>query len=89
MRFPRSIDRIPASSARLTARAVYACAHTYRLTAGLVHHRAQLVHRVLHGVDPVGRRGDTAGGHHLDVMAALAQLVAGRGAHRVNPVGDP
>ena len=33
MRLPCSIDRIPAASARFTARAVYACAATYRLQA--------------------------------------------------------
>jgi hypothetical protein len=55
---------------------------------GLLDNRAQLPHRVLGGIDPVGGRRDAAGSHYFDVVAAFTQFVAGGGAHRVHAVGD-
>jgi hypothetical protein len=53
-----------------------------------LHHRGDLRHRVLGGVDSVGGRGHAAGGHDLDVVGALAQFRARRDPDRVHPVGD-
>jgi hypothetical protein len=55
----------------------------------LVDDGAQFLHRVLHGVDPVGRRRDATGRHDLDVVTALAQFVTRREADGVHAVRDP
>jgi hypothetical protein len=63
------------------------CRHVAVRRVGLLDDRLDLREGVLRRVDPVGRRGDAAAGHELDVVSTLPELVAGGLPHRHDPVG--
>jgi hypothetical protein len=52
---------------------------------GLLHRGAQFVHRELRAVDRVAGARDTAAGHDLDLVGALAHLLAHGAAHLATP----
>lgn len=55
---------------------------------GFLDDRAHLLEGILGESDRVGRRGDAARGHDLDLGGALAHLVAHGAAHLGDAVGD-
>ena len=56
--------------------------------ARLLDDRGHLLDRVLRAVERIARRGDTAAGHHLDVVSAIAQFLAHRTPHFTDTVGN-
>ena len=54
----------------------------------LLDDRAQFFERVLRAVDRVGRARDAPARHHLDLVRAVAHLLAHRAAHFAHAVGD-
>ena len=55
---------------------------------GLLGRGADFVERELRAVDPVGRRGNTAGNHQLQMRGTLADLLAASLPYRINTVAD-
>ena len=55
---------------------------------GLLAGGAQLVDRELRAFERIGRAGDAAAGHDLDLVGAVAHLLAHRAPHLADAVGD-
>ena len=81
------MERTPSSAQRRTALGRMAVGHDIGAVAlGLLDRGADLGVAELHAVERVGGAGDAAGAHDLDLVRALAQLLAHRLAHLVGAV---